>query len=53
MVRGDHEGYDVLSYDDSGVERLIEVKQQLSVGCCYLSGTASLISIWRRTNREG
>jgi hypothetical protein len=26
MVRGDHEGYDVLSYDDSGVERLIEVK---------------------------
>lgn len=25
-VRGDHEGYDILSYDESGAERLIEVK---------------------------
>lgn len=25
-VRGDHEGYDVLSYEESGAERLIEVK---------------------------
>ncbi len=25
-VRGDHEGYDVLSFDESGAERLIEVK---------------------------
>lgn len=25
-VRGDHEGYDVLSFEDSGAERLIEVK---------------------------
>jgi hypothetical protein len=25
-VRGDHEGYDILSYEDSGRERLIEVK---------------------------
>jgi hypothetical protein len=25
-VRGDHEGYDILSFDDSGAERLIEVK---------------------------
>lgn len=25
-VRGDHEGYDILSFDKSGVERLIEVK---------------------------
>lgn len=25
-VRGDHEGYDILSYDKSGAERLIEVK---------------------------
>lgn len=25
-VRGDYEGYDVLSFDDSGIERLIEVK---------------------------
>jgi hypothetical protein len=26
VVRGDHEGYDVLSFDESGAERLIEVK---------------------------
>jgi hypothetical protein len=26
QVRGDHEGYDILSFDDSGAERLIEVK---------------------------
>ena len=26
MVRGDHEGYDILSFEASGVERLIEVK---------------------------
>ena len=25
-VRGDHEGYDILSFEDSGAERLIEVK---------------------------
>ncbi len=25
-VRGDHEGYDILSFDESGAERLIEVK---------------------------
>jgi hypothetical protein len=25
-VRGDHEGYDILSYDENGAERLIEVK---------------------------
>jgi hypothetical protein len=25
-VRGDHEGYDILSFDESGTERLIEVK---------------------------
>lgn len=25
-VRGDHEGYDILSFDDNGAERLIEVK---------------------------
>ncbi|MGB7344334.1 MAG: DUF3883 domain-containing protein, partial [Pirellulaceae bacterium] len=25
-VRGDHEGYDILSFEDSGEERLIEVK---------------------------
>ncbi|MEX0331433.1 MAG: DUF3883 domain-containing protein [Puniceicoccaceae bacterium] len=25
-VRGDHEGYDILSFDDCGAERLIEVK---------------------------
>lgn len=26
VVRGDHEGYDILSFDDDGAERLIEVK---------------------------
>lgn len=26
VVRGDHEGYDILSFEDSGAERLIEVK---------------------------
>ncbi len=26
VVRGDHEGYDVLSFDENGAERLIEVK---------------------------
>jgi Domain of unknown function (DUF3883) len=26
LVRGDHEGYDVLSFEESGAERLIEVK---------------------------
>ena len=25
-VRGDYEGYDILSFDDAGAERLIEVK---------------------------
>ena len=25
-IRGDHEGYDILSYDERGAERLIEVK---------------------------
>jgi hypothetical protein len=25
-IRGDHEGYDILSFDESGAERLIEVK---------------------------
>lgn len=26
IVKGDHEGYDILSYEESGSERLIEVK---------------------------
>lgn len=26
LIRGDHEGYDILSFEDNGAERLIEVK---------------------------
>ena len=26
LVRGDHEGYDILSFEENGAERLIEVK---------------------------
>lgn len=36
-IRGDHEGYDVLSFEKSGVERLIEVKTKQSTAETPLS----------------
>eukprot|EP01035_Chromulina_nebulosa_P038215 gene38215-51617_t len=41
QVRGDHEGYDILSFEASGAERLIEVKTTKEVRC-LVSGLSPL-----------